>query len=49
LRRIEGTTPSTFWTVREIASIGPGAEILGSPKLREEFVSFLRETLNRYE
>ncbi len=46
---IEGTTPSAFWTVREIASLGPGAEILGSPRLREEFVSFLRETMNRYE
>ncbi len=45
---IEGRTPSTFWTVREIASLGPGAEILGSPKLREEFISFLRETMNRY-
>ena len=46
---VEGTTPSTFWTVREIASLGPGAEILGSPRLREEFVSFLMETMNRYE
>jgi predicted DNA-binding transcriptional regulator YafY len=45
---IEGTTPSTFWTVREIASLGPGVEILGSPKLREEFVSFLKETMNKY-
>ena len=45
---IEGTTPSIFWTVREIASLGLGAEILGSPKLREEFVAFLKETLNRY-
>jgi len=46
---VEGTTPSIFWTVREIASLGPGAEILGSPKLREEFVSFLKEAMNRYE
>ncbi len=46
---VEGTTPSTFWTVREIASLGPGAEILGSPKLREEFVSFLKQIMNRYE
>lgn len=46
---IEGTTPSTFWTVREIASLGPGAEILGSPKLREEFVAFLRETIDQYK
>jgi predicted DNA-binding transcriptional regulator YafY len=46
---IEGTTPSVFWTVREIASLGPGAEILGSPRLREEFISFLKETINKYE
>ena len=44
---IEGTTPSTFWTVREIASLGPGAEILGSPRLREEFISFLKDTMSR--
>jgi predicted DNA-binding transcriptional regulator YafY len=46
---IEGTTPSPFWTVRELASLGPGAEILGSPRLREEFISFLKETMNNYE
>ena len=46
---IEGRTPSIFWTVREMASLGPGAEILGSPRLREEFVSFLKETMTRYE
>jgi predicted DNA-binding transcriptional regulator YafY len=46
---IEGRTPSTFWTAREIASLGPGAEILGSPRLREEFVSFLKQTMTRYE
>jgi predicted DNA-binding transcriptional regulator YafY len=46
---IEGTTPSIFWTVREIASLGPGAEILGSPRLREEFISFLKETMHEYE
>jgi predicted DNA-binding transcriptional regulator YafY len=45
---IKGTTPSPFWTVREIASLGPGAEILGSPRLREEFVSFLKQTKNKY-
>ncbi len=26
----------------------PGAEILGSPRLREEFISFLKETMNEY-
>jgi predicted DNA-binding transcriptional regulator YafY len=46
---IEGTTPSPFWTVRELASLGSGAEILGSPRLREEFVSFLKETMNIYD
>ena len=46
---IEGTTPSPFWTVRELASLGPGVEILGSARLREEFVSFLDETMNIYE
>jgi predicted DNA-binding transcriptional regulator YafY len=42
---IDGTTPSTFWTVREISSLGPEAEVLGSPRLREEFLSFLEETI----
>jgi predicted DNA-binding transcriptional regulator YafY len=46
---IEGTTPSPFWTVRELASLGPGAEILGSPRLRKEFVSFINETMKIYE
>jgi predicted DNA-binding transcriptional regulator YafY len=46
---IEGRTPSTFWTVREIASLGPEAEVLGSPRLRKEFRSFLTQTMNKYE
>ena len=46
---IEGTTPSVFWTVREISSLGPDAEVLGGPELEREFVSFLKETLEKYE
>lgn len=45
---IEGRTPSTFWTVRDIAALGPDAEVLGGPKLKEEFLTFLRETLEKY-
>jgi len=45
---IEGTTPSVFWTVREIAALGPDAEILGGPKLKQEFLNFLKETLGKY-
>ncbi len=46
---ITGTTPSVFWTVREIAALGPDAEVLGGPELKKELVSFLRETLDKYE
>lgn len=46
---IGGTTPSMFWTVREISSLGPDAEVLGGPKLKRELVSFLKETLKKYE
>lgn len=46
---VEGTTPSVFWTVREISSLGPDAEVLGGPELKEELLSFLRETLEKYE
>lgn len=46
---IEGTTPSVFWTVREISSLGPDAEVIGGPELKEELLSFLRETLKKYE
>jgi predicted DNA-binding transcriptional regulator YafY len=45
---VRGTTPSIFWTVREIASLGPEAEVLGGPKLKVEFRRFLKETLARY-
>lgn len=46
---IEGTTPSVFWTVREVASLGPDAEVLVGPDLKRGLVSFLRETLDKYE
>lgn len=46
---IEGRTPSTFWTVRDVAALGPDAEVLGGPRLKEEFLTFLRETLEKYE
>jgi predicted DNA-binding transcriptional regulator YafY len=46
---ITGTTPSIFWTVREISSLGPDAEVLGGPQLKRELLSFLRETLDKYE
>ncbi|MGF1472611.1 MAG: WYL domain-containing protein [Rubrobacteraceae bacterium] len=46
---IDGRTPSTFWTVRDVAALGPDAEVLGSPKLKQELRAFLRETLKKYE
>jgi len=45
---VSGTTPSVFWTVRDLAALGPEAEILGGPKLKEEFLSFLKETSAKY-
>jgi hypothetical protein len=45
---ISGTTPSVFWTVREISSLGPDAEVLGGPELKREMVSFLKGTLAKY-
>lgn len=45
---ITGTTPSVFWTVREVAALGPDAEVLGGPKFKEEFLRFLEETLAKY-
>jgi predicted DNA-binding transcriptional regulator YafY len=45
---VSGTTPSVFWTVRELAALGPEAEVLGGPKLKEEFLSFLKETSDKY-
>jgi predicted DNA-binding transcriptional regulator YafY len=46
---ITGTTPSPFWTTRDIAALGPEAEVLGSPKLKSDLLTFLRETLAKYE
>jgi predicted DNA-binding transcriptional regulator YafY len=46
---VSGTTPSVFWTVRDLASLGPDAEVLESPKVRRELANFLRETLEKYE
>ncbi len=46
---IEGRTPSVFWTVREVAALGPDAEVLGGPELKRQLVSFLEETLKKYE
>ncbi len=45
---ITGTTPSVFWTVRDLATLGPDAEVLGGPELKNELLSFLRETLEKY-
>lgn len=45
---IEGKTPSVFWTVREVAALGPEAEVLGGDELKGELVSFLEETLGKY-
>lgn len=45
---VSGTTPSVFWTVRDIAALGPEAEILGGPILKEQFVAFLKETTEKY-
>lgn len=46
---ITGNIPSIFWTVRDLAALGPDAEVLGGPELREEFHTFLQETLKQYE
>lgn len=46
---IDGRTPSIFWTIRDIATLGPDAEVLGGPKLKKEFHAFLKETLEKYE
>lgn len=46
---IAGTTPSPFWTVRDIAAIGPDAQILGGTELQDKLLAFLRETLEKYE
>lgn len=45
---VEGSVANIFWTVRDIAALGPGARVLGGPELKEEFLQFLRLTLNQY-
>jgi predicted DNA-binding transcriptional regulator YafY len=45
---ITGTTPSVFWTARDIAAVGPDAEVLGGPRLKEAFLRLLRLTLAKY-
>ncbi len=35
---IEGRTPSVFWTVREVAALGPDAEVLGGPELKRQLI-----------
>jgi predicted DNA-binding transcriptional regulator YafY len=46
---IEGRTPSVFWTVREVAALGPDAEVLGGPELKRQLVSFLEESFEKYQ
>lgn len=46
---VDGRTPSVFWTVREVAALGPDAQVLGGPELKRELVSFLEEALKKYE
>jgi predicted DNA-binding transcriptional regulator YafY len=46
---IEGRTPSVFWTVREVAALGPDAEVLGGSELKRQLVGFLEETHKKYE
>lgn len=45
---IEGTTPSTFWTIRDIASLGQDAEVLGGDEFKRGYLEFLRQILNKY-
>lgn len=45
---VEGRVVSVFWTVRDLASLGPEAEVLGGPELKSEFLRFLRATLGKY-
>jgi len=46
---VEGRTPSVFWTVREVAALGPDAEVLGGPELKRQLVSFLEESFEKYQ
>lgn len=45
---LTGTTPSTFWTVRDLASLGPDVEVLGGPTLKSEYLSFLEDSLKKH-
>jgi predicted DNA-binding transcriptional regulator YafY len=45
---VSGRTPSTFWTVREIAALGPEAEVLGDERFKKAFLDFLNATLEKY-
>lgn len=45
---LTGTTPSTFWTVRDLAALGPDVEVLGGPSLLREYLIFLKESLKKY-
>ena len=45
---LAGTTPSTFWTVRDLASLGPDVEVLGGPTLKNEYLTFLEDSLKKY-
>lgn len=45
---VTGTTPNVFWTVRDLAALGPEAEVLGGEEFRGEFLSFLEETSKKY-
>jgi proteasome accessory factor C len=45
---VSGNTPSTFWTVRDLVSLGPDVEVLGSPSLKRQYLAFLEDSLKRY-
>lgn len=45
---VTGATPNVFWTVRDLAALGPEAEVLGGEELKEEFLFFLNETSKKY-
>lgn len=45
---VEGHTDSIFWTVRDIAALGPEAEIRASERMKDELLHFLESTLKVY-
>ncbi len=45
---LTGTTPSTFWTVRDLASLGPDVEVLGGASLKREYLAFLEDSLEKH-